>query len=477
MRHRNTLTVVIMAIVAATGGLLFGFDTGVVSGAIPFLQKDFGITDSGVELITTAGLVGAIMGALFGGKVTDRMGRKKILLVSGVIFAVGALWSGFASCPASLIAARLFLGLAIGTSSFAVPLYIAEISPTRIRGMLVSMFQLMITIGILIAYFSDYAFADESNVASWRPMFYVGVLPALILFFGMLFMPESPRWLFSRGRDDEAIKVLYHTEGDEAEKVALSLKVDIERSAQCFTHWSDLFKATWKMPIVIAIGLMFIQQFVGINTVMYYCPTIFQMAGFSGAEAAIGASVGVAAINVAATLLSVYFVDKIGRRRLFFIGMAGMILSLTLLAGSFLFDMGQAGKYVIVGFTLLYVTFFAMSVGPLGWLIISEIFPQKLRGLGSSLGSVTVWVCNSIVTFTFFKIAHLLSIPGTELVIGGETVCNPAGSFLFYALIAILGAVWGYFYMPETKGVSLEDIEEHWKRGGSPRKLKAVKED
>lgn len=469
------MTVVIMAIVAATGGLLFGFDTGVVSGAIPFLQKDFGITDSGVELITTAGLVGAIIGALFGGKVTDRMGRKRILLVSGAIFAVGALWSGFASCPTSLIAARLFLGLAIGTSSFAVPLYIAEISPTGIRGMLVSMFQLMITIGILVAYFSDYAFAAESNVASWRPMFYVGVLPALILFFGMLFMPESPRWLFSRGRDDEAIKVLYHTEGDEAEKVALSLKVDIERSAQCFTRWSDLFKATWKMPIVIAIGLMSIQQFVGINTVMYYCPTIFQMAGFSGAEAAIGASIGVAAINVVATLISVYFVDKIGRRRLFFIGMAGMILSLTLLAGCFLFDMGQAGKYVTVGFTLLYVTFFAMSVGPLGWLIISEIFPQKLRGLGSSLGSATVWVCNSIVTFTFFKIARLLSIPGTELVVDGHIVCNPAGSFLFYALIALAGAIWGYFYMPETKGISLEDIEEYWKRGGSPRTLKPVK--
>ena len=222
---------------------------------------------------------------------------------------------------------------------------------------------------------------------------------------------------------------------------------------------------------------MFIQQFVGINTVMYYCPTIFQMAGFSGAEAAIGASIGVAAINVVATIMSVYFVDRIGRRRLFFIGMVGMILSLTLLAGSFLFDMGQAGKYVTVGFTLLYVIFFAMSVGPLGWLIISEIFPQKLRGLGSSLGSATVWVCNSIVTFTFFKIARLLSVSGTELMVDGQRVCNPAGSFLFYALIAFAGAVWGYFYIPETKGVSLEDIEEHWKRGGSPRKLKTVKDN
>lgn len=477
MKHKNTLIVFFMAVIAATGGLLFGFDTGVVSGAIPFLQKDFAITDSAVELIITAGLVGAFLGALFGGKITDRVGRRKILLVSGLIFSVGALWSGLASNPASLIAARLFLGLAIGTSSFAVPLYIAEISPTKIRGTLVSMFQLMITIGILVAYFSDYAFADEEDTASWRPMFYVGVLPALILFCGMMLMPESPRWLFSRGRDEEAMDVLRRTEGNNAERVASSLKADIERDAQNYSCWGDLFKTTWKEPVIIAVGLMFIQQFVGINTVMYYCPTIFQMAGFSSAEAAIGASVGVAAINVAATMLSVFIIDRIGRRRLFFIGMVGMILSLSLLASSFLTDMGEIGKYMTVGFTLLYVTFFAMSVGPLGWLIISEVFPQKLRGLGSSLGSITVWVCNSIVTFTFFKIAHLFSIPGTEITVGGESVCNPAGSFLFYALIAVLGMVWGYYYLPETKGVSLEDIEEHWKQGGSPRKLKAVKEE
>ncbi len=473
MKTKNTkLMVFIMAIVAATGGLLFGFDTGVVSGAIPFLQKDFGIADSSVELITTAGLIGAIIGAFIGGKITDRIGRRKVLLWSGAIFAVGALWSGFAQSVASLCLSRLFLGVAIGTSSFAVPLYIAEISPTRIRGTLVSMFQLMITLGILVAYFSDFAFADEANPASWRPMFYVGVVPALILLVGLFFMPESPRWLFSRGRDEEAMKVLELTEGDNAANVAAVVKTEIEKDSQNFSKWSDLFRKTWKMPIVTAIGIMFIQQFVGINTVMYYCPRIFQMAGFDGATAAIGASVGVAVINVVATLLSVFFVDRLGRRKLFFIGMAGMVVSLCLLAGSFIFDLGSAGRFVTVAFTLLYVTFYALSVGPLGWLIISEIFPQKLRGLGSSLGSITVWVCNSIVTFTFFKISKLLSIPGTEVVVNGETINNPAGSFLFYALIALAGMVWGWFFVPETKGVSLEKIESHWKNGGNPRNLK-----
>lgn len=461
-----------MAIVAAMGGLLFGFDTGVISGAIPFLQQDFGLTDGTIEFITTAGLIGAIVGALIGGSVTDGLGRRKVLILSGIIFGVGALWSGFASNATSLILARLFLGVAIGTASFAVPLYIAEISPTKVRGTLVSLFQLMITIGILVSYFSDFLFANESDVSCWRPMFYVGVIPALILLVGMIFMPESPRWLFANGRGEEAMAVLVKTEGDGAQDVADSINNEIAKDRQNTSTWGDLFRKEWKYPLIIAVGIMFIQQFVGINTVMYYSPKIFQMAGFDGSVAAIGASIGVGAINVIATLLSVYFVDRIGRRKLFFIGMTGMVISLTLLAGSFIADFGDAGKFVTVGCTLLYVTFYAVSVGPLGWLIISEVFPQKLRGKGSSIGSLSVWVFNSIVTFTFFKIAKLLSVPGTEVVVGGETLANPAGSFLFYALIAALGMIWGWFFMPETKGKSLEAIEEHWRKSGTPRELK-----
>lgn len=464
--------VIVMAIVAAMGGLLFGFDTGVISGAIPFLQQDFSLTDGTIEFITTAGLVGAIIGALIGGSITDGLGRRKVLVISGIIFAVGALWSGMATSPFSLVLARLFLGIAIGTASFAVPLYIAEISPTRVRGTLVSLFQLMITIGILVSYFSDFMFADESDMSCWRPMFYVGVVPALILLVGMMFMPESPRWLSSKGMDEEAMKVLLRTEGEQADAVAASIRNEIAKDKENSSRWSDLFRKEWKYPLLIAVGIMFIQQFVGINTVMYYSPKIFQMAGFDGSVAAIGASIGVGAINVVATLLSVYFVDRIGRRKLFFIGMAGMVISLSLLAGSFMVDFGEAGKYVTVGFTLLYVTFYAVSVGPLGWLIISEIFPQKLRGKGSSIGSLSVWVFNSIVTFTFFKIARLLSLPGSEIVVGGETIANPAGSFLFYALIALFGMVWGWFFMPETKDRSLEAIEQHWRAGGLPRQLK-----
>lgn len=473
----NTKTpffVVVMAVVAAMGGLLFGFDTGVISGAIPFLQQDFSLTDGTIEFITTAGLIGAIVGALIGGSITDGLGRRKVLILSGVIFGVGALWSGMASSAVSLMLARLFLGVAIGTASFAVPLYIAEISPTKVRGTLVSLFQLMITIGILVSYFSDFMFADEADPQCWRPMFYVGVIPALILLVGMIFMPESPRWLFANGSDEEAMKVLVKTEGKDAENVATSIKGEILKDKANTSSWKDLFRKEWKYPLIIAVGIMFIQQFVGINTVMYYSPKIFQMAGFDGSVAAIGASIGVGVINVVATLLSVYFVDRIGRRKLFFIGMTGMVISLSLLAGSFIVDFGEAGKFVTVAFTLLYVTFYAVSVGPLGWLIISEVFPQKLRGKGSSIGSLSVWVFNSIVTFTFFKIANLLSFPGTEVTVAGETMANPAGSFLFYALIALLGMVWGWFFMPETKGKSLESIEQHWRDGGTPRQFKQI---
>ena len=449
--------VIVMAIVAATGGLLFGFDTGVISGAIPFLQQDFAIGDSQVELLTTAGLVGAILGALFGGRIADRMGRRFILIASAVIFAIGALWCGISPSLGSLVAARLFLGVAIGTASFAVPLYIAEISPARIRGALVSLFQLMVTIGILVSYFSDWLFADEADPSCWRPMFYVGVIPALFLLAGMFFMPESPRWLISGGRDPEALDILRKTEGPSAAETVRTIKDEILRDDSRNVSWKDLFRREWKYPVIIAVCIMFIQQFVGINTVIYYSPKIFTMAGFSGSVAAIGASIGVGAINVLATILSVWFVDRIGRRKLFFYGMAGMVLSLGLLGSSFLVDFGAAGAYVTVACTLLYVTFYAISVGPLGWLIISEIFPQKLRGLGTSVGSLSVWLFNSIVTFTFFKIANAFS--------------TPAGSFFVYAAIALLGILWGIFMMPETKGKTLEAIEAHWRKGGRPDEL------
>ena len=369
-----------------------------------------------------------------------------------------------------LIAARLFLGVAIGISSFAVPLYIAEVSPAKSRGMFVAMFQLMITIGLLVSYLSDLYFADETSVSCWRPMFYVGVIPAIILFVGMLLVPPSPRWLMSVGREEESLSVLKMVEHPDLvnasfEQMRNEMRKNDERQG-CFKDLAQPWNA-----LVIAIGIMFFQQFVGINTVIYYSPKIFLMAGFDGAVSAIGASVGVGVVNLLFTLLSVYFVDRLGRRKLYFLGLSGIVISLLLLATSFIFaaQLGDSGKWLSIVLIFLYVGFFAISIGPLGWLIVSEVFPQKLRGLGTSLGSLSVWFFNAIVSFTFFKILKVFSISGTELTINGESQGNPAGAFLFYAFIGIVAIIWGYFYVSETKGVSLENIEAFWRKGGHPK--------
>ncbi len=470
----NKNLVYVIAVIAATGGLLFGFDTGVISGAIPFLQQDFGIDNGMVEMVTSSGLIGAILGALFSGKVTDRLGRKPVILASAVIFAIGALWSGFAPDIYHLILSRLFLGVAIGVSSFAVPLYIAEISPARLRGRLVSMFQLMITIGVLTSYLSDLFFADEQDISCWRPMFYVGVIPAMILLVGVYFVPETPRWLMSKGRIDESRKILSRIEPEESVEIVIGqMEAELKENEKNISSWKELLKPWLRTPLIIAIGIMFFQQFVGINTVIYYSPKIFLMAGFDGAVSAIWASVGVGVVNVLATLVSVYFVDRLGRRKLYLIGLSGVALSLMALSTSFIFvnQLGEMGKWLTIGLVFLYVTFYAISIGPLGWLIISEVFPQHVRGLGSSLGSLSVWFFNTIVSFTFFKLIRVFAIPGTELMVAGEKTGNPAGAFFFYSVIAIVGLVWGYFYVPETKGISLEKIEKHWRNGGKPKDL------
>ena len=469
----NKNFVIIIAVIAAMGGLLFGFATGAISGAIPFLQKYFSIDDNVIESITTSIIIGSILGALLGGQLTDILGRKKVILAAAVFFIVGAIWSGMAATPGSLMGARLILGIAVGITSFAVPLYIAEIAPANKRGALVSAFQLLITVGILAAYLSDLALADESDAGCWRMMFYVGLVPAVILLVGMFFLPETPRWLMQKGRESESRSVLERIESaDVLEREFTQMKAEVEKNRDK-ASWSELFQPWMRTPLFIAAAIMFFQQFVGINTVIYYSPKIFLMAGFEGNIAAIWASAGVGVINLLATIVSVYFVDRIGRRKLFFIGLTGITLSLTLLGLCFLFhqNLGAMGKWTSFMLVFLYIAFFAISIGPLGWLIISEIFPQKVRGLGASIGSLSVWVFNAIVTFTFFKIVNGLTVSGTEVIVEGEKLGNPAGAFFLYAVIAAIALVWGYYFMPETKGISLEDIEKFWRKGGKPRLL------
>jgi SP family galactose:H+ symporter-like MFS transporter len=467
--------VIVIASIAATGGLLFGFDTGVISGAIPFIQDFFHLTDSQVENVTALGLIGAVVGALVTGRITDYLGRKKVILASAFVFATGAIWTGMAPTVNQLMVSRFYLGLAIGVSSFAVPLYISEIAPTKIRGTLVSLFQLLITVGILAAYLSDRVFADNSNLESWRPMLYVGVVPAIILFTGMFFLPETPRWLMSKGREKEGRRVLSRTEDPELlDTVITDMKKEIEIDKKQ-EGWKEILKPWLRNALIIAAGIMFFQQFVGINTVIYYSPKIFLAAGFKGAEAAIAASVIVGVVNVFFTIVSLFVIDRLGRRKLYFIGVSGITFALICMGLGFMLP--GAGKWFLVISMLVYIAFFAISLGPLGWLIITEVFPTRVRGLGSSIGSLSNWGFNTLVVWTFFKMASAIGNAREVVIPEGKVlsdVCPTCvGSvFWIFAAIALIGLVWGYFFIPETKGVTLEEIEAHWREGGKPRKLK-----
>ncbi len=473
---QNLSLVIVIAAVASTGGLLFGFDTGVISGAIPFLQDYFELTDSQVESVTALGLIGAVIGALFTGAITDYLGRKKVILASAFIFATGAIWTGFAPTVTQLMISRFYLGLAIGVSSFAVPLYISEISPTKIRGRLVSLFQLLITVGILAAYLSDTALADNSNPESWRPMLWVGVFPAVVLFTGMFFLPETTRWLMSKGREEESRRILTKIEHPEfIDKSINDMKTQIEIDAGQ-AGWKELLKPWLRNALIIAAGIMFFQQFVGINTVIYYSPKIFLAAGFEGAEAAIAASVIVGVVNVIFTIVSLFIIDRLGRRKLYFIGVTGIALALISMGLGFMIE--GVSKWFLVISMLVYIAFFAISLGPLGWLIITEVFPTRVRGLGSSIGSLSNWGFNTLVVWTFYKMATAIGNAKEVVVPEGNDLSDVCPScigsvFWIFAAVAIIGLIWGYYYIPETKGVSLEKIEAHWRAGKRPRDLKA----
>lgn len=475
MSKQNKGLVIVIAAIAATGGLLFGFDTGVISGAIPFLERDFNITDESViENITALGLIGAVVGALFTGVITDILGRKKVILASAFVFATGAVWTGMAPSVPQLMIARFYLGLAIGVSSYAVPLYISEISPTKIRGTLVSMFQLLITVGILAAYLSDRAFADNNDPTCWRPMLIVGVAPAIILFVGMFFLPETPRWLMSKGREEDCRKVLSKIENEEfIESSVAAMKTDIaiDKSQAGF---AEIFKPWLRNALIIAMGIMFFQQFVGINTVIYYSPKIFLAAGFEGEEAAIAASVIVGVVNVLFTIVSLFIIDRLGRRKLYFLGLSGIAVALISMGLGFMLP--GAGKWFLVISMLVYIAFFAISLGPLGWLLITEVFPTKVRGIGASIGSLSNWGFNTLVVWTFYKMASAIGNAKEVTIPEGKDLSDVCPScigsvFWVFAAVAVVGIIWGYFFIPETKGVSLEKIEEHWKAGKKPKEL------
>jgi sugar porter (SP) family MFS transporter len=371
----------------------------------------------------------------------------------------GALLSGSAPDVHFLIISRLFLGIGIGIASFSVPLYIAEISPARNRGALVTINQLMITVGILVSYITDYWVANDADPFSWRLMFHIGVIPGLMLFIGMFFLPETPRWLISKGRYEEGAKVLKKVEDPDLIDASLSkLKQEISYDEENKSSIKNVFTSRLKYPLIIGIGIMILTELTGIDTIVYYTPKIFKIAGYISNEQSILPAIIVGVSNVFFTIVSIFLLDKIGRRPVYFIGISGLIITLFSLGLCFHFqnELGNLFSLLTITTMVVFIGSFAVSFGPLSWLIISEIFPLKFRGLGMSIGAFTVWSATTIVNYSFLKIVNVLTL---------------AGTFWAFTIMGIISCMWGFFFMPETKGKSLEYIEDHWRQGKTPREL------
>ncbi len=440
---RNTIRrhVVWSAAITALGGLLFGYDTGVISGALLFIHNDFhGLSSFQEELLTSILLIGAVVGALFAGKVADKIGRRPTVLATAAIFVVGVLLAAFSPSYGVLLVARVVIGLAVGSASMVVPLYIGETAPPRIRGALVSFNQLAITSGILMSYLVDYGLASSQN---WRLMFGLAAIPAILMFIGMYFQHESPHWLVVQGREDEARRVLQRVrdEGDIDAEIA-----EVQTLSQSHSSARELLNPKVRHALTIGIALAVFQQITGINTIIYYAPTLLSNAGF-GSSAALLANVVNGVVNVGMTVVAIWLLDRTGRRPLLLTGTAGMAVGMAMLALTFLIGGSQltgAAAYVAIAGLLVYTGSFAVGLGPVFWLLISEIYPVKIRGQAMSVATIANWGANFVVTVSFLSLLAAIGDDGTFFLFGGLT------------LLALF-----YFYreVPETKNRSLPEIE------------------
>ncbi|KAL0382841.1 UNVERIFIED_CONTAM: Inositol transporter 1 [Sesamum calycinum] len=423
-----------LTVVAGIGGLLFGYDTGVISGALLYIRDEFEEVNRSSflqETIVSMALVGAIIGAAVGGWINDAFGRKKATLSADVVFALGSVVMAAAPNPYILIVGRLLVGLGVGVASVTAPVYIAEASPSEIRGGLVSTNVLMITGGQFLSYLVNLAFTEVPG--TWRWMLGVSGLPAIIQFFLMLFLPESPRWLYLKKDKSEAIVVLskiydpYRLE-EEIDQLATALVEEQQRKTHAF------------------------QQFTGINTVMYYSPTIVQMAGFNSNQLALLLSLIVAFMNALGTILGIYLIDHVGRRKLALSSLSGVTISLIVLAVAFILEPygsmnGLYGWIAVIGLAL-YIAFFAPGMGPVPWTVNSEIYPEAYRGLCGGMSATVNWISNLIVAQSFLSVAEAVGTGPTFLILAAVAVAA-------FAFVAIL--------VPETKGLTFEEVENIWK--------------
>lgn len=430
-----------VSFIAGLGGILYGFDMGIIAAALIFVRGSFGLSTKMEEVVVSVVLIGAMLGALVGGTVADRIGRRATLVWGGVIFILGSVLAPLSSNVETLIVARALLGIAIGFTSVTAPVYVSELAPPQSRGMLIGLYQFALTVGIALADLTGYWLAGQQ---AWRLMFGIGAIPAIFFLLMVITVPESPRWLFAQNRQAEAESVL-RTYTDEAgaklllEDIRNSLLTKMER------RWSALWSPAVRGSLFIAVGFTVLQQVTGINTIIYYGPQIFALAGITANKSAIFATLLVAITNMLATVIALVLVDRVGRKPLLYVGVGGMTVSLFVLALCFhnQASLGSSLGIIATVCLMVYITCFAFSMGPIAWILVSEVFPLRVRGRGVAAATLGSGTSNFIVSLTFLSLIKA----------AGNTM-----TFAIYGAFCILTLFFVRFVIPETMGRELESI-------------------
>jgi sugar porter (SP) family MFS transporter len=445
MKSRPTL--ILSAVVAALGGFLFGFDTAVISGTTHWLEDFFQLSKVTLGFTVTSAIIGTVAGSLIVGKPADLIGRRNVLFILALLYLLSALGSAMANNWTMFLIYRFLGGIAVGGSSVVAPMYIAEITPARLRGRMVAIVQVNVVTGMLIAYLSNYFIASmELGQMEWRWMFGVEAIPAFLFFVLLFFIPLSPRWLMAKGREQEAARVLEKcgTDNGSVEKEISEIRASLDIESDHRKEWFLSIK--YLKPILLAMTIAVFNQLSGINAVLYYAPHIFRMAG-AGSNSALLQSVAIGGTFVVFTVLALTIIDRFGRKKLMVIGSLGYIISLAVTAWAFYTygaEFSQAGGKVVLISILIFVASHSFGQGTVIWVFISEVFPNRVRAKGQALGSFTHWFMAAAISWTFPIIADIS---------GGHT-------FAFYAICMVGQLIWVIFVMPETKGLSLEEIQK-----------------
>lgn len=433
--------------IAAMGGLLFGYDTAVIAGAIGFLETKFQLTPAMTGWAASSAIWGCVVGAMMAGYLSDKFGRKKILILTAIMFAISSIGAAIPTNLSQFVAARLIGGLGIGAASMLSPMYISEMSPADKRGMLVTLYQLAIVLGINLIYFINLLIAgsgtEQWNIdMGWRYMLGSGTIPAVLFLIALVLVPESPRWLASKGKDDDAIKILEKLNSkDQAAALMTEIKSSLKEEKGTIR---ELFAPGLRTALIIGMFLALFSQITGINAIIYYAPEIFKSVGF-GTDSAMLQTVIIGITNTVFTFVAIKFIDQAGRRKLLLWGVSGMLVCLVGVGTVFHFQLSNGPLLLI--FILGFIASFACSLGPIPWVIISEIFPTKTRGVAMSFATLTLWI--GVVLITQLT-PILLSTAGGAI------------TFWIFAANSVMLVLFTYKMIPETKGKTLEEIEKLW---------------